>query len=26
VLFLQANQLLGDWQANPQEFMTGQPP
>ena len=26
VLFLQANQLLGDWQANPQEFMAGQPP
>jgi hypothetical protein len=26
VLFLQANRLLGDWQANPQEFMAGQPP
>jgi hypothetical protein len=26
VLFLQTNQFLGDWQANPQEFMTGQPP
>src|ERR1035437_5865710 len=26
VLFLQANQLLGDWQAKPQEVMNGQPP
>ena len=26
VLFLQANQLLGDWQDRPQEFMAGQPP
>jgi hypothetical protein len=26
VLFLQANQLLGDWQANPQEFVADQPP
>src|ERR1035437_10710575 len=26
VLFLKANQLLGDWQVHPQEFMAGQPP
>jgi hypothetical protein len=26
VLFLQANQLLGDWQVHPQECPAGQPP
>ena len=26
VLFLQANQLLGDWQVHPQECRAGQPP
>ena len=26
VLFLEANQFLGDWQAHPQECLAGQPP
>jgi hypothetical protein len=26
VLFLRANQVVGDWQEHPQDFMAGQPP
>ena len=26
VLFLRANRVIGDWQANPQECLAGQPP